>query len=475
LAISCDDSSSQPVQTRHHVFRMIEGRAWLYVVGVIFRGALELSYKDFVVPWYEGVGFVMVENAEKYVESWLLYISLLLLLPAKVRRPSDFLIGLAFFTFLAPLLVFYGFTDASRWALYCVLTQYVIVNLVRSGRPMRVPVIKNGPVVARMVAIAGVIIAATWMIASGGFATFNLNLDAVYEFREDAGRSINVGIFSYIVVWVPAVCSPLLLMRALRDRHRTLAVIIVLLHVFWFGMTSHKAVLFFPVLVMFLHTVFKHSRALSLIPAGTSVVVMISLISYYATGSLFLSGMFVRRVFFTSSHLTFTYFEFFAQNPLIYWSNSFLSSLVNYPYDVSVPLVIGNYLNDPTGWANNSFFATGYMHAGLLGVAIYGVVAGVVLKVVDSLVTTAVPLWMSLSIIIVPFFTLVTSADLTTALLTHGLGFAIFMLYLMKARGEMCGTRADTTAEAEIGGPSRDSDAQRLQRVRDVTRLECVR
>jgi hypothetical protein len=264
------------------------------------------------------------------------------------------------------------------------------------------------------------------------------------------------------------VCGPLLLMRALRDRHHTMALCIVLLHVFWFGITSHKAVLFFPALVLFLHTVFKHSRALSLVPLGMALVVMTSLISYYATDSLFLSGMFVRRVFFTPSHLTFTYFDFFEQNPFVYWSNSVLSSFVSYPYDDSVALVIGRYLNEPNAWANNSFFSTGYMHAGFLGVAIYGLAAGAILKILDSLVSMAVPLWMSLSIVIVPFFTLVTSADLTTALLTHGLGFAIFMLYLMKVPRHAHSRGGDLVATAGISDPSCNSGGEARLRTHGV-------
>jgi len=113
--------------------------------------------------------------------------------------------------------------------------------------------------------------------ATGG-ALFNLNLNAVYEFREDAGKAINIGVLSYIVIWAPAVFSPFLLMRALRNGQRTMALGVVLLHVFWFGMTASKAVLFFSALVIFLHTLFKYSRALSLIPAGLSLVVMGALI-----------------------------------------------------------------------------------------------------------------------------------------------------------------------------------------------------
>ncbi len=420
------------VQTQRGFLRWIESHWWLYALGVFFRLLLELAYKGFVVPVYESSGFWLVENAGKYFESWVLYVGLLLFLPASARRPSDFLISAAFFAFIAPLLVFYGFADASRWAMYCVLLQYAIMCVLPVGRPVRLPALKQGPATALWLSIAGIIVATGWMIASGALATFNLNLDAVYNFREDASSTLNVGVLSYIIVWVTTVCGPIVLMLALRDRRRMLALGIVALHVFWFGITSHKAVLFYPALVVFLNFLFKRSRALSLIPIGLSFAVLVSLISYYATDSLFLSGMFVRRVFFVPPQLTFTYYEYFELNPLVYWSNSFLSGFIDYPYDESVPLVIGKYLNQPNAWANSSFFSTGYMHAGLLGVVIYGFLAGALLKALDSLISHQVPLWMMLSVVIVPFFILFTSADLTTALLTHGLGFAVFMLYLMK-------------------------------------------
>lgn len=420
------------VKIRHDILRHLENPRWFYALAVLFRVILELSYRDFVFPWFEYAGFTLVDNPLKYAESWLLYAGLLSFLPARARKPSDFLVCLAFFAFLAPLLVFYGLADKSRWMLYYVLIQYCVMSVLRAGRPIRMRTVKYGPAMALGASIAGIIVATAWMVASGGFAHFNLDLDAVYEFREETASTIFTGPLGYVVVWATTVCSPLLLMLALRNRNHVLVLGMIFLHVLWFGLTSHKSVLFYPALVLFLRALFKYSRALALIPVGMSLAVMISLISFYATESLFLSGMFVRRVFFVPSYLTFTYLEFFNENPLVFWSNSFLSWLVHYPYDESVALVIGSYLNDPTTWANNSFFSTGYMHAGLLGVVIYGLVSGVMLKILDSLVTKNVPIWMALAVTIVPWFSLFTSADLTTTLLTHGLGFGILVLYLMR-------------------------------------------
>ena len=150
------------------------------------------------------------------------------------------------------------------------------------------------------------------------------------------------------------------------------------------------------------------------------------------TDSLFVGGMMVRRVFFIPPFLSFIYYEYFEYREWIYWSNSFLSSILTYPYNDSAPLLVGTYLGDPTAWANSSFFSTGYMHAGPIGVIVYGVMAGILLKLLDSLVTPNAPVWMAISVIIVPFYTLFTSSDLPPALLTHGLLFALLMLYILK-------------------------------------------
>ncbi len=434
-----------------HFFRHLESPPWLFALALVFRVALEMSYQDFVFPIYEYAGFLMNENPVKYAESWVLYIGILVLLPARARRPSDYLMCLAFFAFMAPLLVFYGLSDASRWVLYFVLVQYALMGLVRRGRQLHCGAVSNGPSMALGISIAGIIVATSWMIASVGSSTFNLDFDAVYDFREVTTATIYTGFLGYIVVWATTVCGPFLLMLALRRRRHVFALGVLFIHVVWFGFTSHKAVLFYPVLVMSLYILFKYSRALSLIPIGMTLVVMMSLINYLVTDSLFLSGMLVRRVFFVPSHLTFSYFEFFDQNPFVFWSNSLLSGFIRDPYGESVATVIGYYVaNDPGLWANNSFFSTGYMHAGLLGVVIYGLTAGALLRIVDSIANRGVPTWMSLSVVIVPFYSLFTSSDLTTTLMTHGLGFALLMLYLLRRPGVPDGFEFQAIGNSEI-------------------------
>jgi len=82
---------------------------------------------------------------------------------------------------------------------------------------------------------------------------------------------------------------------------------------------------------------------------------------------------------------------------------------------------------------NNSFLSTGYMHAGLLGVVIYGVLVGLLFRVVDSLSHHGPPTWMCIAAVIVPMHSLLTSADFFTAMLTHGVGASLLLLFLARS------------------------------------------
>ena len=407
---------------------------WLVVASVFFRLQLEFAYTSFISPLYSYAGFASIENADKYIESWLLFFAGLMTLSGRTERPSDYIILFGFFCFLTPLLVYYGEADANRVALYFVLFQYLVMVAFRSIFVIHIPRIRNGDSLVRSISIAGIIIATIWMLASVGVTNFSLDIETVYDLRENANNSIYTGPMGYLVAWATSVCSAVLLMLGLRDKKYFLCLGIVFLHVFWFGITTHKSVLFYPIQVACIYAVLRSTKSAAAIPLGLSVVVLISQMMFALTESIVLSSLFVRRTFFVPAHLTFTYFEFFNNNPMVYWSNSFMSWIHKYPYTESVALVIGNYLNDPTLWANNSFFATGYMHAGLIGVMIYGFVAGIILSILDSYSRNGTPIWMVVSVTIVPFYTLFTSADLTTTLLTHGLGFAMLVLVFMNEK-----------------------------------------
>ena len=59
-----------------------------------------------------------------------------------------------------------------------------------------------------------------------------------------------------------------------------------------------------------------------------------------------------RRALLLSALLDYCYFDFFDEN-YIYWSNSFMSRFIDYPYDISPDFIIGrDYFNRPKMNAN---------------------------------------------------------------------------------------------------------------------------
>lgn len=367
----------------------------------------------------------------KYIESWLIFIAFISVSSSKLNKPSDYLINFLNFSFLVPLLVFYSHANGDRLHLYFVLLSLSLIHIFRTGSLLVFCFVKNGEKLVKIILTVGVVLVSVWMVYSGGLTFFNLDLTKVYDFRGDVGDAINIGIMGYFNIWATKVFGPVLLAVALWRKKYHFAVLVFILHIFWFGVSSHKSVLFYPFLITFIWVWFRHSRALSLVPLAMSFVVFISMLVYYYFDDILIGSLFIRRVFFIPAQLTFTYYDFFSNNEFVFWSNSFLSIFVNYPYEKNTALVIGEYLGI-TAAANNSFLSTGYMHAGIFGVIGYGILVGLLFKLIDSLSRDGIPPWVAVSCLIVPAQSLITSADFPTAFLTHGIGVSLIILFLLR-------------------------------------------
>jgi hypothetical protein len=269
-----------------------------------------------------------------------------------------------------------------------------------------------------------------WFVYSGGTQYFNLDLTQVYEFRRDVAGLTNEGIMAYVNVWATKVFGPLLLAMALLYRQWWLAFLAVSLHVFWFGVSAHKAVLFYPLLVLFVWFWFRHSRALSVYALGIMAVVLVCTAVYLYSGNMMLGTLFIRRTFFVPAKNVFYYYDFFAQNQLIWWSDSITSSFITYPYDLPPAELVGD-LQDTEAHVNISFIAMGYAQAGALGVFLYSTIVGFIFRLVDSFAARGLDTWFCIAVVLVPMWALVRASDLPTAILTHGVGISLFLMFLV--------------------------------------------
>jgi hypothetical protein len=410
----------------------LERSYWFLLFAIVFKLSLDFSYVNFVVPVFAYEGYFYEMNLLSYIESWVIFFVLIYVSPKILMKPSDYLVNFLLFSFLCPLLVFYGLSGADRQTLYIVISSVFLIYAFRNGKPINVMYIKSGQNIVYAILFLGIIGVTVWMFASGGLRYFNLDLTLVYDFRRDVGAVINQGVMGYFNVWATKIFGPVLLALALWRKNYLLAAFVFGLHVIWFGISSHKSVLFYPFLVTFLWAWFRKTRALSLIPLAMSLAVTAAFLLYIFYEEIFFGSMFIRRVFFVPAKLTFDYHEFFSVNPFVYWSNSITYYFIDYPYTMNTALLIGDYLGTDAS-ANNSFLATGYMHAGIPGMIFYGVLVGLLFRLIDSLARNGVAVWVAVATMIVPSQALLTSADLPTALLTHGIGMSLVILFLLRS------------------------------------------
>jgi hypothetical protein len=414
---------------QHNLIKILkEGRVLFLIVAILFRASLDFSFIEIVSYVFEYEGFMIDLDRDKYLASWVFFFLLTIYLPNKIRQPSDCLIVVAFFTIITPIFVLFGLQNQNTWHTVLVGVQFLIIEIARKYKISQIPSLERYGKIIRYIIVISIIVGSVVIISISGVKNFNLDFDRVYEYRAETTASVYAGILGYFTVWVTNIFGGYLLIMTLERRNWVLSLLLLFLHVVWYGATSHKALVFYPILILFSYAMFRKSKYLFSVPLSLMLVVAVSLINYKITENIFASSMFIRRTFFVPPFMVYTYYDFFSENSLVYWSNSFLSGIVNYSYDENINLVIGRHLGQDNLWANVSFFATGFMHAGVLGVVVYGVICGLLLSVLDYAFRVGVQMWVVIALAIVPFHNLFTSADLGVSILTHGIGITMVLI-----------------------------------------------
>jgi len=315
---------------------------------------------------------------------------------------------------------------------------YFCVVLFSKIPIIKIGTLKEGRTIGIFLLIIMVVAVAASMIAKGGLSHFNLDLSKVYEHRGEVGLLINAGIWGYINTWVYKVVNPALIAWALWRKRYRLFLIFTALQVLFFAISSHKSVLFYPVLILAVYFFVRKKEAFKYITWGLIGVIIFSSCIYLIFDNIWLASLFVRRVFFVPAQLNFAYYELFSSIGYVYLSNSVFSSFLDYPFEYNYANMVSLYLlGHPDTNCNNGFLATGYMHFGYLGMWIFSIIVGLLLWIADSLVGKRMPKWLGISILTVPFFSLFTSADLTTAILTHGIFIGCLILLLLGQKPDL--------------------------------------
>lgn len=411
---------------------------YLPLLMVLWKALLDVSYIYFVIPLFGYSGFRLNISVFKILESYLVMLLLGAISPKKIERISEFLIHLLFITVIIPILSYYSLSNATAWQLYTMVAQYVIVLLAYkygSNKYLKLKPIKSGTKIAIWISLSFVItILCYTLIIQKGYTRLNFDLKKIYEVRETSNDLYASGIFGYLLPWTFRVFNILLIVITAQRKKYLYTVAFVFVQIILFGLTAFKAVLLYPLVLLGAYIVLKARRKILLFFIALSVIVGISLIHYFISGNIILGSIFIRRTFFIPAMINFQYYDFFEKHSFVYMSNSIFSFLTPYPYNLPPALLIGSLGGNDDSNANTGFLATAYMHFGFIGAIIFPLIVGKLLKFVD-IFESRVEKWCLLGMLILPFNALFRSADLFTTLLTHGLGLAIFMIWLISDMG----------------------------------------
>jgi len=407
------------------------------------RVILDVLYVTYVHPVWSSKGFSFDFTYVRYFESWILLFAVSLLTPHVLKHPSDIFVLILSLFLLLPMTSLYGFAGEPSWIIYSVLFGFIVILLVQRGQLLDFPILASGSRSALIISLVMVIIAIGWILISGGISYMNINMKEVYEYRSDVNVAINQGVFAYLNSWAFKVFNLYLFAYALDKRHWLLAVFFFIIQVFFFGVMAQKSILVFPFVVLVMWYYLRKNRSLLMIPIGLSCIIIVTAFIWQLSADIysFPISLVVRRLFYVPANSVYDYYHFFVANPHLYWSNSITKAWIEYPYSLNYPHLIGEYqaisesLGKSTGtgtYVNSSFIATGYMQAGFAGLIFYCLVVGFLFRLVDSLASLGVSPWIAISITIVPMGSLLISADLLTALLTHGIAISLILLFLSR-------------------------------------------
>lgn len=370
--------------------------------------------------------------------SFFMMLIVALLLPKKFEKPSDLFLHIQFLFPILPMLVLFARFDLSFIYMVSVLFAYIlIIVLVNVNIKIK---INQSPSVYRihykllinyLMVIVFLTIAYLYVAGVGRF--FNLNFDLVYEFRGDIADSMP-GISGYLVALVTKAIIPSIVVFGCISRRYFAVGYAFFSSILLFGLTSHKAILFYPMVSFFVYIYFTKLK-LYMLAVAVIILLMISEYGLSLGGGLeWLYFLLVDRTIFVPSAINFSFYDWFSNdlNPFMIWSDSKITlGMISPPYDISTPSLIGFfYYGDEKIIANTGWIGSGLSHLGVSGLFIYAFIMGVIFKNFNNYSEKLGKRIVS-SLCISALLSPMLSTDLPNGILTHGVLITLFILYIV--------------------------------------------
>lgn len=402
---------------------------------LFLKFVLDYSYINYVQVIYGE--FPLNITTPKMIESYALTLivgGIVIKCFNELRKPSFIVIYILLLNLFIPLFSFYSLTDSSRLYVYTAILSFLIVmSIVRYSVSIKLFYLTESKAILITCIIAITTIVFGNLIIGGGVSRLSFDLLKVYEVREQylTNKGFMMG---YFLPWSAYSINTLLLAYFLYKKKKLAVVLILLFQLFLYGTTGFKSYLFSPLLIFLIHFALNKRKMKSLLPLltfGFTVVVIYSYIQYKVNDDILTASILTRRNFFTPAQINFLFYDFFSENPFVLLSDSIFKYFIENPYGDITPVLyqVSEYYYGKRFGLNVGYIGNAFMHFGYIGVFIFSLLLGLVLKLVDS-ISNNLPISVTVSSIIIPSMAFVNSGFLTV-LLTHGFLISCLLIWLL--------------------------------------------
>jgi len=405
------------------------------MMALLFRVILDLLYSSYVTQTYESDFPIYTNSMLRFCESYAIAFVLAFLVSVLLHhnwRPSGIVIVLYLVVVMLPLTSLYGLADAPATFVYEAAISFVLllvtiellpkVRLLRPGRDL---------LFLGLTAVIGIsAYVYVWLALTGGIERLSFDFGSVYEVRAEYVQTRGP-LMGYLVPWQANIINIFILIYAFHKKNYWLLILASIAQLMLFGMTGHKSFFLAPLLASGVYFLWKRKNAISYILFACSAVMLASYGYFWVTGNELMPSIFIRRLFFVPASLHIIYYDFFAQpsHPFYMLSDSILRYFIENPYGVHMPQVIASTYWHRDFWPDVGYLGDAYGNFGFAGMALFSVILGFILRLVDS-IGSRLPSNFVAAIISMPSYALTESALFTT-MLTHGFVLAMLMLWLL--------------------------------------------
>ncbi len=379
------------------------------------------------------IGFDISLNYVKLLEALFLVFIFYFFLNDSIKKPSDFFVGLNFLIILIPMSCLYWAQDLSREFIYMAFFgSFLILCVARFFESPKIEIRLFSEEFFVFLLLSVVLIGLLLVIQLVGISSLNFDFSLVYELREDVDEKLSVlGLLGSIL---PNILVPFLLVMCIKNKKYFYTILTTIVSILLFALTTHKGSIFFPIIIFSFIAMSKYLNKSFYIYSFLIILLFVFLISFLLGGIyVWISSLLFRRAIMIPAILNFEYYDFFSENDFSFWShNSFTFDFLYYPYNSPPQEIIGNEFSGTYEmYANTGWIGAGYMQAGFLGIMIYAFLIGLLFSFVDSL-TNKLNETFIIALLLVPFYILLSSSDLPTAFLSHGILLFIVLICLIK-------------------------------------------